>query len=233
MQSGWRDGKSSTRTSRKAPRAMPTRAAPPQGEPGRLKVETGRPQVQHSSPAAPAAASHPPPGFGTGSQPCQHLEGHESCPRLCVPAPRLSSLPFPARHGPPAPAPLPRSATGAVLRRAGPGQVSCGRCRLLPLLSSPTGSGRRPCARGLPGKLRVRSGGEGMSPQLLATFPPRPSFYHSISGPSHRHSPSLLLPSLRELDSLPPPASGSPAPSLRRPHPSVSVLAAEQGASTP
>ncbi|CAN8220078.1 unnamed protein product [Coccothraustes coccothraustes] len=49
MQSRWRDGKSPTGTSRKAPSAMPGRAAPPQGEPGRLKVETGRPQVQHSS----------------------------------------------------------------------------------------------------------------------------------------------------------------------------------------
>lgn len=49
MQSGWRDGKSPARTPRKAPSAMPGRAALPQGEPGRLKVEIGRPQVRHSS----------------------------------------------------------------------------------------------------------------------------------------------------------------------------------------
>lgn len=70
-----------------------------------------------------------------------------------------------------------------------------------------------------------------MSPELLPTFPPRPSFYHRISGPSHRHGPSFLLPLLRELGSLPPPASGSPAHSLHRPHPSM--LAAEEVLSAP
>lgn len=65
-----------------------------------------------------------------------------------------------------------------------------------------------------------------MSPEPLPTFPPRLSFYHRISGPSHRHGPSFLLPSLRELGSLPPPAPCSPAPFLHRPRPSM--LAAEE-----
>lgn len=53
----------------------------------------------------------------------------------------------------------------------------------------------------------------------LPTFPPLPSFYHRISGPSHRHGSSFLLPALRELGSLPRPASSSSAHSLRRPRP--------------
>lgn len=172
---------------------------------------------------APGTASHPPPRFGTGSQPCQHLEG-QSCPRPCVPAARLSWLPFPARPGPPRP-PWCRYLAG---RRT---LCEPGRAGQVPAAGAGScGSSPLSCARGLPGKLRVRSGGEGMSPELLPTFPPRPSFYHSISGPSHRHGPSFLLPSLRELDSLPPPASGSPAPSLRRPRPSV---LAEQAGSAP
>lgn len=69
-----------------------------------------------------------------------------------------------------------------------------------------------------------------MSPALLTTFPPRPSFYHRISGPSHRHGPSLLR-SLRERGSLPPPAPGSPALSLHRPRPSM--RSAEEVPSSP
>lgn len=187
-----------------------------------------------STAASPLRLLHPttPSGFGTESQPCQRLEGRELSPSLRARTPPLlSALPGSARPARPGADTSLGDRRCAETGRAGAG--GCGRCRMLRLLSSPTGSGRRPCARGLPGKLRARSGGEGMSPELLPTFPPRPSFYHSISGPSHRDGPSFLLPSLRELDSLPPPASGYPAPSLHRPRPSVSVLAAEQGASAP
>lgn len=72
-----------------------------------------------------------------------------------------------------------------------------------------------------------------MTPELLPTFPPRSSFYHGISGPSHLHGPSFLLPPLQKPGSRPPPASRSPAPSPHRPRPSA--LAAEKvlGAASP
>lgn len=51
-----------------------------------------------------------------------------------------------------------------------------------------------------------------MTPEILPTFPPRPSFYHRISGPSHRHGPSFLLPLVAG-------AGLSPSPCLRLPRP--------------
>lgn len=184
MQSRWRDGKSPTRTPRKAPSPMPARAAPPRGEPGRFKVETGRTQVQHSSLAAPAAASHPPPG--TGSQPCQHLEGRGLSLPLCARTPPLlSALPGSVRHGPPAPAPIPRWATGAVLRRAGPGQVAAaggGGCGSSPLPRAPAGARvpegcRGSCGCGLGEKERVQSFSLlfPRAPLFITAFPDHPT----------------------------------------------------------
>ncbi|XP_039946956.1 uncharacterized protein LOC120765829 [Hirundo rustica] len=106
---------------------MSTRAAPPQGEPGRLKVETGRPQLQHSSSAASAAASHPPPGFGTRSQPCQHLEGRELSPSLCARTPPLlSALPGSARPARPGADTSLGDRRCAATGRAGAGAGCCG-----------------------------------------------------------------------------------------------------------
>lgn len=190
---------------------MPARATPPQGEPGRLKVEIGPPQAQHSSPSAPAAASHSPPGFGTGSQPCRRLEGHESCPRLCVPAPRLSSLPFPARHGSPAPAPIPRSAAGAVQSRAGPGQVSAagaGCCGSSPLPRAPAGApvpegGRGSCGCRVGEKERVQSFSLlfPRAPLFITAFPDHPTDTVPPSSSPRCGSWTLSLP----LSPAPPP----------------------------
>lgn len=155
------------------------------------------------APAAGSSAAAPRPAPGTahraprtGRAP-RLLAGDRGSP---CPHPALPSRPGTARHGT-----VPRSAAGV-------------RCCAVPCGAVPAAG-----ARGLPGKLRARGwrGKERTSAELLPTFPPRSSFYHGISGPSHRHGPSFLLPPLPEPGSRPPPASGSPAPSLRRPRPSV------------
>lgn len=102
---------------------MPERAAPPQEEPGRLKVESSRRQVQHNSLAAQAAASlwpgrgmcaarrqaatpTPRTGCGFGSQPCREAARptstweDEAFPHPCMPTLRslLIALPHAGRH---------------------------------------------------------------------------------------------------------------------------------------
>lgn len=149
---------------------------------------------------APATASHPPPRFGTGSQPGQHLEG-QSCPRPCVSAARLSSLPFPARPGPPAPVPVPRWAAGAV--RAGPGRAGArGRCWLLSSLECPR----------VAGEVAGAEWGRRNESRASPYFSPAPLFLSQ-----HFRT----IPPTRSL--LPPPlvagAGLSPSPCLRLPRP--------------
>lgn len=102
---------------------MPERAAPPQEEPGRLKVESSRQQVRHNRLAAQAAASlrprramrsargqaatpTPGTGCGFGSQPCRGAARptstweDEAFPHPCMPTRRLLliALPHAGRH---------------------------------------------------------------------------------------------------------------------------------------
>lgn len=201
MRSGWRDGKSPTRTTREAPSATPARAAPPQGKPGRLKVETGRPQVQHGSgycipPPAPLrhrVTAVPAPG------------GTELSPSLCARSPPLlAALPGSARPAPPALVPVPRWAADAV--RSGPGRAGArGRCWLLRLLSSLV------CPR-VAGEVAGAEWGRRNESRASPYFSPAPLFLSQ-----HFRT----IPPTRSL--LPPPlvagAGLSPSPCLRLPRP--------------